>query len=117
MGRRLFNKTTLSEALVIFRFTSKTSITMDLIKRTFRKLARINHPDKGGDPKKMAKISEAYQVLKRDFDALATKNPGKKSKTVKSVGSVFVDFLKTADVKNVESPFTTYRKGRTRNGN
>lgn len=37
--------------------------TQDEIKKAFRKLAHKHHPDKGGDEKEFAKISEAYQVL------------------------------------------------------
>lgn len=116
MARR-FNKTTLSEACEIFNFTSETVVTLDLIKKTFRKLVLKHHPDKGGNAKKLAKVVESKEVLIKNFDALATNNPNGAKKTVKSVGSVFVDWLKTADVKNVTNPFTTYKKGRTRNGN
>ena|SRR3990167_1077728 len=38
--------------------------TEDEIKKAFRKLAHIHHPDKGGDPEKFKEISEAYQQLK-----------------------------------------------------
>lgn len=114
---RLFNKTTLSEALVIFGFDSGINITMKLIKKTFRKLVLKHHPDKGGDAKKLAKVVEAKEVLIKNFDALATDTSDGSGRTVKSVGSVFVDWLKTADVKNVKNPFTTYKKGRTRNDN
>jgi len=37
--------------------------TQDEIKKAFRKLAHKHHPDKGGDEKEFARISEAYQVL------------------------------------------------------
>lgn len=33
------------------------------IKKAYRKLAHLHHPDKGGDPEKFKEISEAYQVL------------------------------------------------------
>lgn len=33
------------------------------IKKKFRKLSKINHPDKGGDEKKYQQITEAYTVL------------------------------------------------------
>lgn len=35
----------------------------DEIKKSYRKLALVNHPDKGGDPEKFKKISHAYEVL------------------------------------------------------
>lgn len=37
--------------------------TQDEIKKAFRKLAHKCHPDKGGDEKEFARVSEAYQVL------------------------------------------------------
>ena len=39
------------------------SSTPEQIKTAYRKLARKHHPDKGGDPEKFKKISEAYSVL------------------------------------------------------
>ena len=42
---------------------SKTASASD-IKKAYRKLAMANHPDKGGDSAKFAKITEAYDVLK-----------------------------------------------------
>ncbi len=37
--------------------------TADEIKKAFRKLARTNHPDAGGDEEKFKEINEAYEVL------------------------------------------------------
>ena len=37
--------------------------TTDEIKKAFRKLARKNHPDAGGDEEKFKEINEAYEVL------------------------------------------------------
>lgn len=37
--------------------------TADEIKKAFRKLARENHPDAGGDEEKFKEINEAYEVL------------------------------------------------------
>jgi len=33
------------------------------IKTKFKKLARVYHPDKGGDPTKFSLLREAYEVL------------------------------------------------------
>jgi DnaJ family protein A protein 2 len=37
--------------------------TYDQIKKSYRKLALKNHPDKGGDPEKFKEITNAYEVL------------------------------------------------------
>ena len=37
--------------------------TPEEIKKSYRKLAMKNHPDKGGDPELFQKITEAYEVL------------------------------------------------------
>jgi DnaJ family protein A protein 2 len=37
--------------------------TEDTIKKSFRKLAMIHHPDKGGDPEKFKQITRAYEIL------------------------------------------------------
>ena len=39
------------------------SATADEIKKAYRKLARENHPDAGGDEEKFKDINEAYEVL------------------------------------------------------
>ena len=39
------------------------SATEDEIKKAYRKLARTNHPDAGGDEEKFKQINEAYEVL------------------------------------------------------
>ena len=39
------------------------SATAEEIKKAFRKLARENHPDAGGDEEKFKEINEAYEVL------------------------------------------------------
>lgn len=41
-----------------------TSATDDEIKKQFRKLAKENHPDRGGDENEYKKISEAFEYLK-----------------------------------------------------
>ena len=50
------------------------SSTPEEIKTAYRKLARKHHPDKGGDPEKFKKISEAYSILsdiskRRQYDS------------------------------------------------
>lgn len=53
----------------------QSSASTDDIKKAFRKLAHIHHPDKGGSEGKFKEINEAYQVLqdpekKRNYDAM-----------------------------------------------
>lgn len=55
------------------------SATADEIKKAFRKLARKNHPDAGGDEEKFKEINEAYEVLSDDkkrqlYDQYGTAN-------------------------------------------
>ena len=40
--------------------------TADEIKKAYRKMARENHPDAGGDEEKFKDINEAYEVLSDD---------------------------------------------------
>lgn len=40
-----------------------TSASQEDIKKSFKKLAMIHHPDKGGDPEKFKEINNAYQTL------------------------------------------------------
>jgi curved DNA-binding protein len=46
--------------------------TQDEIKKAFRKLARKNHPDAGGDEEKFKEINEAYEVLGDERSASST---------------------------------------------
>jgi len=47
------------------------------IRKAYHKLARLHHPDKGGDPEKFKKVQEAYEVLsdpqkRENFDRFGT---------------------------------------------
>ena len=51
------------------------------IKKAYFDLARIHHPDKGGDPEKFKKIENAYSILSDDekrkvYDMTGSTEPG-----------------------------------------
>lgn len=50
--------------------------TQDEIKRAFRKLASVHHPDKGGDTAKFQEIQAAYDTLGDEQKRAAYDNPG-----------------------------------------
>jgi curved DNA-binding protein CbpA len=53
---------------------SKTA-SKEEIKRVYRSLSLVHHPDKGGDPEKYKKINEAYQTLSDDDKRSQYDNP------------------------------------------
>lgn len=54
-----------NRALEIFGLESKDAADKGLLKRTFSRLAKANHPDHGGDVEQMKLINLAYEVLKK----------------------------------------------------
>jgi DnaJ-class molecular chaperone len=52
----------LFEAENLFGFTHK-EYNPESVKKRYKQLAIINHPDKGGNPEKMAKLNQAYSIL------------------------------------------------------
>lgn len=44
---------------------SRDGLTSDKLKNVYRKLAKLHHPDTGGDAATMAKINRAYDVLSK----------------------------------------------------
>lgn len=56
--RREVNNNKYYEALNL-----KKNCTTEEVKKAYRKLAIVHHPDKGGDPEKFKEISRAYEVL------------------------------------------------------
>lgn len=118
---RLFNKTSLVESLRIFGFAAGCEITKKLIMQKYRKLVLIHHPDKGGDPKKFAKIAEAKQTLIREYEAIKNE-PNSKGKLNPKFDSIFaksiIQSIKNKGVnKGVKGSFTTYRRGKSRDKN
>jgi DnaJ-class molecular chaperone len=56
------------------------SASADDIKKAYRNLARVNHPDKGGDAEKFKEIGQAYEVLndperRARYDQFGTDDP------------------------------------------
>ena len=54
--------------------------SIDEVKKAYRKLAMIHHPDKGGNPEDFKKITQAYEILsdpekKERFDQFGTTEP------------------------------------------
>lgn len=45
----------------------KEGCTQEEVKKSYRRLARTHHPDKGGDEVKFREIQEAYETLKKVF--------------------------------------------------
>jgi DnaJ domain len=64
----------LNEALKVLEITSLTSLTDDVLKKKYHKLALLNHPDKNGNTidskQRFQQILEAYSVLKREISYL-----------------------------------------------
>jgi curved DNA-binding protein CbpA len=54
-----------------------SSASQDEVKKAFRKLAQIHHPDKKGDEEKFKEINEAFQVLGDENKRKAYDNLGK----------------------------------------
>lgn len=50
-------------ALIVLGFDMHATPTQAEIKRQFRTLAAKHHPDKGGDPKAMARLNKAMEIL------------------------------------------------------
>lgn len=109
MARQL-NKMSLSEAFEIFGFESGCKVTEKIIIKRYRELSLLNHPDKGGNAKVFAKIAGAKEILIRELGTITSTTSDNK----KSVGSIFVDWLKAVDVKGIKNPFTTYQRRNVR---
>lgn len=45
-----------------------TTATSEEVKKTFRKLALVHHPDKGGNPETFKTLNNAYEVLRKHLD-------------------------------------------------
>jgi len=110
MAKRQLNKTTLCEALNIFGFVAGEPVTKKLIIAKYRKLAMDNHPDKGGDAKKFAKIAEAKEVLIREIKSIEN-NPESNGDINSKFDSSFAQsIINSLSSKSKSNLFTTYSK-------
>ncbi len=66
--------------------------SIDAIKTAYRKLAKENHPDKGGDAKKFEQIQKAYNRLKNG-EVLATKKAIVREYDLVDMRVFFTDFM------------------------
>ena len=48
----------------------RASSKIEEIKKAYRELVKIHHPDKGGDPKTMLEINAAWEILKKKHENL-----------------------------------------------
>lgn len=112
---RLHNTMSVTEALEVFGFNAGSKITKDILKRRYRKLAYKCHPDKNlGDKTAEGRfkiLNNACEILTQNFDAIKTDEEGE---FTQSVGTNFVDWIKSVDTKNLKNPFTVYQKGKSK---
>jgi curved DNA-binding protein CbpA len=54
-------------SLQFFKFHTTSEVTIEAIKRQYRKLAMANHPDRGGDLRTMQAINAEFDVLRKRF--------------------------------------------------
>ena len=81
--------------------------TSDDVKKKYKELAIINHPDKGGDSETMKKINNAYDVLKNKtgLSSKTTFDWDKMDKEYQELANRIVEIVKGAFNPNV---FTDY---------
>lgn len=57
----------LEQQNLYFLLELKENADKENIKKAYKNLSRVCHPDKGGDPEKFDKINKAYRILSNDF--------------------------------------------------
>lgn len=57
---------TVNGALSLFKLTANS--TTDEIKSVYRKLAKVHHPDRGGNKDNFLKLNAAYETLKKHYN-------------------------------------------------
>jgi hypothetical protein len=84
----------LENAIVIFGLENGQYNLSD-VKQVYRKLASVNHPDKGGSTETMQLINTAFSELCKYFELNATLDINQETETSHSFDFSFVDTLKT----------------------
>jgi hypothetical protein len=86
---------------------SYNEITLEYLKKKFRKLALKNHPDKNGNTQesndKFTQINEAYNYLKREISHLPDNNSSSKESDKDEYSSLYSDILKKFIESVIES--------------
>ena len=84
----------LQNAIVIFGLENG-QYTLSDIKQIYRKLASVNHPDKGGNTETMQLINTAFDELCKYFETNQTLDINQEQETAQSFDFSFLDILKT----------------------
>ena len=84
----------LENAIVIFGLENGQYSLSD-VKQVYRKLASVNHPDKGGSTETMQLINTAFSELCKHFELNATLDINQETETSHSFDFSFMDTLKT----------------------
>ena len=72
----------------------KQDASPDEIRKAYRNLARVNHPDKGGDAEKFKEIGQAYEVLndperRARYDQFGTDDPQQQQPQGPDISHIF----------------------------
>ena len=84
----------LQNAIVIFGLENG-QYTLSDIKLIYRKLASVNHPDKGGNTETMQLINTAFAELCKHFETNQTLDINQEQETAQNFDFSFLDTLKT----------------------
>lgn len=87
--------------------------TQTQIKKAYRKLARVHHPDRGGDPEKFKEVQNAYDVLSKEDKRKAYDQTGDPNADPRTVRGHRKRKGKTTKFE-LEVPLEQFYKGHTR---
>ena len=69
------------------------------IKKAYRELVKIHHPDKGGDPKAMLEINSAWEILKKKDNKLKFNNNYNQNNSTNKYKKENNQYSKSNDIK------------------